>query len=73
MTDKIFEEISFETLREYFECPVCLQVPLTFPVPQCENGHIVCRTCRKKISHCPICRTIIGRSVSLLAEKVIER
>jgi len=73
MSENIFEEIDFETLRDCLECPVCLQIPLSFPVPQCENGHILCRTCRRKIRHCPICRTVIGQSVSLFAEHVIER
>jgi hypothetical protein len=73
MSQKKSREISFDDLKEHFECPVCLQVPLMFPIPQCENGHLVCKLCRKKLSHCPICRQPLGTSVSLLAETIINK
>lgn len=39
------------------ECPICLDA---MPTPDssafCINKHVVCKTCRPKMSECPICR-----------------
>eukprot|EP00092_Neocalanus_flemingeri_P024991 GFUD01027103.1.p1 GENE.GFUD01027103.1~~GFUD01027103.1.p1 ORF type:complete len:410 (+),score=109.76 GFUD01027103.1:145-1374(+) len=58
------------TLRDEIECPVCLEVPTSGPVPVCPNGHFVCSKC--KDSHCPTCRGKMFSGKSLLAVKVIE-
>ena len=39
------------------ECPVCHQTPRQAPIFGCLNGHIICDTCRPKVSSCPLCRT----------------
>ena len=46
-----------QKLLSQFECPVCM-IPVTPPILQCQNGHIICRECHEKLSPktCPTCR-----------------
>jgi len=60
-------------VREDLECPVCLLVPTNTPVYQCENGHLVCRGCHGKLTHCPTCRTPLGKIRNRAIEKVISK
>ena len=60
------------TLREQLECPVCLSVPNTCPVFQCNNGHLICCNCREKLVTCPVCRVPLGYSRNLTSEKLIS-
>jgi len=57
-------------LSDKVECPVCLEVPRTGPVPVCPNGHIVCKKCKK--TTCPTCRVAMGNGKSLLASTLLE-
>ena len=73
--DKKEEEVGssknmLEKLKDKMECPVCLDIPRSGPVPVCPNGHVVCKECKKDI--CPICRTAMGTNTSLLAGTVLE-
>ena len=36
-------------VEEHLLCPVCLTIPRSGPVRQCQRGHIVCRECYDKI------------------------
>ncbi|XP_022248421.1 E3 ubiquitin-protein ligase Siah1-like isoform X3 [Limulus polyphemus] len=56
-------------LVSLFECPVCFEFVLP-PILQCQNGHLVCSTCRQKITCCPTCRAPIGNIRNLAMEKV---
>ena len=42
---------------EMLECPVCLDYPRSRPIYTCDNGHIVCPTCRAGLTskHCQEC------------------
>ena len=72
-----------EELRDMIECPVCLLVPRQGkPVPVCNNGHLLCHTCRDRIKHqagadgvakCPSCTVDLGDATSLLAARLAER
>ena len=57
-------------LRDKIECPVCMEVPRSGPVPVCSNGHFVCKKC--KTGFCPTCRVAMENGKSLLASIVIE-
>lgn len=50
---------STSALASLFECPVCFDYVLP-PILQCQNGHLVCSTCRQKLTCCPTCRGPIG-------------
>ena len=58
-------------LRSSLECPVCLEVPLTGPFPQCKNGHLVCANCKR--TACPICRVEMAEEKNLLAAKLLDK
>jgi len=59
-----------QKLEDKVECPVCLDVPRSAPVPVCPNGHIVCEKCTR--FNCPTCRCVMGAGKSILAGTVIE-
>lgn len=50
-------------LVSLFECPVCMDFALP-PILQCQSGHIVCASCRTKLSSCPTCRGNLGKVLS---------
>ncbi|KFM63131.1 E3 ubiquitin-protein ligase SIAH1-like [Stegodyphus dumicola] len=56
-------------LASLFECPVCFDYVLP-PILQCQNGHLVCASCRLKLTCCPSCRGPIGNIRNLAMEKV---
>jgi len=64
--------------RERLECPVCLVVPRSGPVPSCPSGHLTCNPCLQKMrkegkaDNCPTCRSPMGEGQSLLAKVLIE-
>ncbi|CAG9783473.1 unnamed protein product [Diatraea saccharalis] len=56
-------------LTSLFECLVCFDYILP-PILQCESGHLVCSSCRPKLSCCPTCRGRLGYIRNLAMEKV---
>ena len=58
-------QVSFESLKEDLECPVCMEVPTSLPIYQCLKGHIICNSCYR-ISLTPQVR-------ALLAEKILQK
>ncbi|XP_032736093.1 E3 ubiquitin-protein ligase SIAH1A-like [Lontra canadensis] len=56
-------------LASLFECPVCFDYVLP-PILQCHGGHLVCSTCRPKLSCCPTCRGPLASIRNLAMEKV---
>jgi hypothetical protein len=67
------ENISMLELEEALECVICLSVPPSTPIHQCDNGHLFCRNCRSRLIDCPICRKKLGIGRNLLAEKLLEK
>lgn len=49
-------------LTTLFECPVCFDYVLP-PIIQCQNGHLVCSSCRQKLTSCPTCRVPIATNI----------
>ena len=60
-------------LRDLLECPVCMETIKSVPVYQCNNGHVICKDCVKKLNNCPICRNDSAPARSLQLEKIVER
>ena len=44
-----------EKKEKELECPVCL-VPATVPIFSCPERHLICSSCRPKVTACPECR-----------------
>lgn len=57
-------------LASFFECPVCFDYVLP-PILQCQSGHLVCSSCRTKLTCCPTCRGSLGNIRNLAMEKVV--
>ncbi|XP_050032992.2 E3 ubiquitin-protein ligase SIAH1B-like [Dermacentor andersoni] len=62
---------SITQMASLLECPVCKEYALP-PIMQCENGHHLCATCRKKVAKCPVCRAPKGKNRNLALEKLAE-
>lgn len=60
-----------QTILTAIECPVCFNT-ITSPFTQCQNGHLLCLTCRARSEKCPICRDRYSVVRCLLAEQVIR-
>ncbi|KAJ0260290.1 Seven-in-absentia protein [Hirschfeldia incana] len=53
------------------DCPICFH-PLTIPIFQCDNGHIICSTCCEKLSQkCATC-SLPTLSRNRAMEQVVE-
>lgn len=65
--------VSTEDLREYFECPVCYEVPRAPPIYACSQGHMLCGQCRPQLLTCPLCRIPLENLTRLFfAERMLE-
>ena len=54
---ELFEFIQTQIIEKEkeLECPVCLDVASS-PIFMCSEQHLICSTCRPKLSNCPECR-----------------
>jgi len=59
-----------QQIKDKIECPVCMDLPRSGPVPVCPNGHFVCKKCKR--DSCPSCRIAMGMGESLLASTILE-
>ena len=71
-------QVTFESIKEELECPVCLDVPESLPIYQCLHGHIICNSCYPKLNNCPVCRVILKSLFSpqiraLTVEKILQK
>ena len=55
------------------ECPVCLNVPRELPIPQCPEGHLICKDCRPSLNTCPTCRRRLQDNNSSIAAFLIDQ
>jgi len=53
---EFINEQIIEKERE-LECPVCLEVACS-PIFMCSEQHLICSTCRPKLSNCPECSVV---------------
>uniref|UniRef100_A0A1B0FGE3 E3 ubiquitin-protein ligase n=1 Tax=Glossina morsitans morsitans TaxID=37546 RepID=A0A1B0FGE3_GLOMM len=63
------DDCSSTDLTSLFECPVCFDYVLP-PILQCSSGHLVCVSCRSKLTCCPTCRGPLANIRNLAMEKV---
>jgi len=58
-------------LNDMLECPVCFE-DMCAPIYQCPAGHLLCSSCKAKLSACPACKAgltdIRNRALEKLAE-----
>ena len=59
--------------EESLICTVCLDVPSSSPIYQCENGHLLCKNCWPKLNRCPSCQKRLTSNRNLLAEQMLEK
>ena len=80
--------ILFKEMKDFFECPVCYEEPVSRSrhkclackllcpransIYQCVNGHLTCRQCFWKSQFCPICREQKRIIKSLPYEQVLN-
>ena len=62
-----------EEIQDALECVICMDVPKHNPVYQCNNGHIVCKSCHSNVVHCGVCKVKLGNLRNLAVEKVLEK
>ena len=62
-------------MEEELECPVCFEVSDTAPIFKCSEDHLMCRSCRPRLSVCPLCRAQLGHKYQRFrgAERLAER
>ena len=65
--------VSLAEVRDALECVICLEVPKNTRIFQCDNGHLLCNTCRWKVKECPICKVKLGKTRALAVEKVLSK
>ena len=65
-------KISVEEVE--FECNVCLEVPKSSPIFQCQEGHIFCNVCHPRLrQQCPVCgKGNLGNIKCLIAQKILK-
>ena len=54
---ELFEFIEKQIIEKEkeLECPVCLEIACS-PIFMCSEQHLICATCKPKLSSCPECR-----------------
>ncbi|XP_074593801.1 E3 ubiquitin-protein ligase SIAH1-like [Brevipalpus obovatus] len=69
-TQDLMKSQQTNELTSLFECPVCFDYVLP-PILQCQNGHLLCSSCRKQLTNCPTCRIPISSNIrNLQMEKL---
>ena len=65
---------TMHTLKNILECSFCLDIPTSGPIYRCDDGHILCKDCKKDLTHCPKCKTkcmiILSDNSCLTSEKI---
>ena len=65
--------LSLDDIEDVLECVICLEFPITVPIYQCNNGHVLCSSCHGRVTDCPTCRGRLGKVRCLAMEKVLEK
>ena len=62
-----------DEIQDELECVVCLDIPSSDPVYQCDHGHILCNFCHETLTKCPVCDVKLGSTRCLVVEKVLAK
>ena len=65
--------LSLQSIQDILECIICLEVPRNDPIYQCDNGHLLCVKCYKKVSTCPLCKLELRKNRALAVEKILRK
>ena len=64
---------NLDEIQDGLECVICLSIPKSNPVYQCDNGHIFCDSCHYKVIECCTCGVKVGNTRNRAAEKFLEK
>ena len=51
-----YTEERLSDIEAALQCPVCYSIPRDLPISSCSSGHIICQSCRPRVTSCPTCR-----------------
>ena len=60
---------------DLLKCPLCENIPLKYRMVFCDNGHLVCVSCRSQMKDpdkCPVCQGALVSRRNYLYEKIID-
>lgn len=66
------EEDKYSELLVELECPICTNY-MTPPIRQCNTGHSICETCRRKLPRCPLCQGMFTESKNISLEALARK
>merc|ERR1719158_1913475 len=69
-----FLSAQIRDIEKGLECPGCLEVCTFAPIFTCEEFHLLCASCRRKMVLCPQCRRELKKPAKRhrFAEKIVE-
>ena len=65
--------LSLNSIQDVLECIICLEVPRKDPIYQCDNGHLLCVLCHKRVDECPLCKVKLKNIRALAVEKILRK
>ena len=65
--------VSLNSIQDELECVICLEVPRRDPIYQCDNGHLLCVICYKRVVNCPLCKVQLKKIRALAVEKILRK
>merc|ERR1719367_2295160 len=65
--------LSLNSIQDVLECTICLEVPRKDPIYQCDNGHLLCEFCHKRVDECPLCKVNLKNIRALAVEKILRK
>merc|ERR1719367_1717916 len=65
--------LSLNSIQDVLECTICLEVPRKDPIYQCDNGHLLCEFCHKRVDECPLCKVNLKNIRALAVKKILRK